>query len=234
MNIIDTPISLNSNFIEGFHSKRPIQGLTHNLYQYPARFSPFFAKSIIRDFTSKGDLIIDPFMGSGTTLVESMVAGRHSLGIDLNPLANLISTVKTTIYSKNQLIAIENWWERVKHTINLSRPNISQDEFWTKNGYHKNIPWRLKKIMGLIIDSITSLNNKKQEDLVRCVLMSTSKKAFENNPEQLKVGDFILQFETVLHFSVNLCRQLSSAIKISEAPKVKIFQLDALNINAKH
>ena len=46
-----------------------VSGLTHNFYRYPARFSPLFAREVIRAFSRPGDLVFDPFMGGGTTLV---------------------------------------------------------------------------------------------------------------------------------------------------------------------
>jgi len=72
------------------------QEFTHGLHQYPARMHPEIAKRLIAKYTSKkSDLIFDPFMGSGTVLVEAMLHGNNSIGIDLNPFAVLLSTVKT-------------------------------------------------------------------------------------------------------------------------------------------
>jgi DNA modification methylase len=51
-----------------------VTGLTHNFYKYPARFSPSFARQIVLAFSSPGDLVFDPFMGGGTTLVEHVLS----------------------------------------------------------------------------------------------------------------------------------------------------------------
>ena len=73
------------------------QEFTHGFHQYPARMHPEIAKRLISKYASKkSDLIFDPFMGSGTVLVESMLHGNNSVGIDLNPFAVLLATVKTT------------------------------------------------------------------------------------------------------------------------------------------
>ena len=49
--------------------KSRITGLTHNFYRYPARFSPAFASTAIELFSKPGDVVLDPYMGGGTTIV---------------------------------------------------------------------------------------------------------------------------------------------------------------------
>ena len=68
----------------------------HSIHPYPARFVPHIPRHLIQLFQPvvKGP-VLDPFCGSGTTLVESQAQGIASFGIDLNPIATLISSVKT-------------------------------------------------------------------------------------------------------------------------------------------
>lgn len=69
----------------------------HGLHPYPAKFIPEIPRALIRLFPPKENTaILDPFCGSGTTLVEAASVGIRSVGIDLNPLAALIAKVKTT------------------------------------------------------------------------------------------------------------------------------------------
>jgi len=70
--------------------------ITHGYYTYPAKFIPQLAKRLIRENSVAGDIIIDPFMGSGTTLVEAIVNDRVGIGTDINEIANLLAKVKTT------------------------------------------------------------------------------------------------------------------------------------------
>src|SRR5688572_15610670 len=67
--------------------RKPVSGWTHNFYRYPARFSPRFAAAAIECFSNPGDVVADPYMGGGTSVVEGIVAGRHVIGNDLNSLA---------------------------------------------------------------------------------------------------------------------------------------------------
>lgn len=78
---------------------------THLLHPYPAKLLmhiPYFFlnNSII---SKPGDVGLDPFCGSGTVLLESILAGRNCWGVDANPLAQLISKVKTTMFNIDKL-----------------------------------------------------------------------------------------------------------------------------------
>lgn len=80
----------------------------HGLFAYPAMMVPKMQREILDVFNNKigtnGILtVFDPFMGSGTIMVEGMLHGANIIGIDINPLAYLVSKVKTTIYSLKSL-----------------------------------------------------------------------------------------------------------------------------------
>ncbi len=69
--------------------------LTHSLHPYPAKFIPQIPNALIQELSSVGDTVLDPFCGSGTTLVEALALKRHAVGLDANPIACLISKAKT-------------------------------------------------------------------------------------------------------------------------------------------
>ena len=73
--------------------------LTHDYHPYPAKFIPQIPRHLITNLSQKKDLVLDPFVGCGTTLVEANLLGRNSIGVDVNPLASLISKVKATSIS---------------------------------------------------------------------------------------------------------------------------------------
>jgi DNA modification methylase len=70
--------------------------ITHGYYTYPAKFIPQLAERLIRENSHEGDIVIDPFMGSGTTVVEAIVNNRVGIGTDINEIASLLAKVKTT------------------------------------------------------------------------------------------------------------------------------------------
>jgi len=68
----------------------------NSIHPYPARFIPQIPRQLIELYGPQdSDLVLDPFCGSGTTLVEAIRMGYNAVGIDVNPLACLISKVKT-------------------------------------------------------------------------------------------------------------------------------------------
>src|SRR4051794_39120016 len=69
-----------------FASEPPAHPL-HGLHPYPAKFVPALPRILIELLSEPGDLIMDPFVGSGTALVEALLLGRRAIGGDLNPVA---------------------------------------------------------------------------------------------------------------------------------------------------
>ena len=82
--------------------------LTHGLHPYPAKYIPQIPNALIQELSSVGETVLDIFCGSGTTLVEAQLLKRHSIGIDANPIACLISKAKVTRLSENDGQALFN------------------------------------------------------------------------------------------------------------------------------
>lgn len=82
--------------------------ITHCYYTYPAKFIPHLASRLINKYSKEGDIVVDPFMGSGTTVVEALMNKRICIGVDINELAYFISKVKTQPIPTKELIRF-NW-----------------------------------------------------------------------------------------------------------------------------
>ena len=80
---------------------------THGYHAYPAMMIPQVARALMEEYSPNGEFktILDPYMGSGTTLVEASIKGVDSIGTDLNPLARMMSKVKTTHYNEDLIRA---------------------------------------------------------------------------------------------------------------------------------
>ncbi len=91
-----------------------------SLHWHPCRF-PSQIPAIGR-LSAPGDVILDPFMGSATTLVEAQRLGRRSVGIDINPISCLMAQAKTLpipgtavrCYVDRTHLALANGWENLE------------------------------------------------------------------------------------------------------------------------
>jgi DNA modification methylase len=86
-----------------FADSRSTNNLTHGHHRYPAKFIPQIVQKLIETYTVEGDKIVDVFAGCGTTLVESKIHGRKSEGVDINPVAQLITKAKINPVNPNLL-----------------------------------------------------------------------------------------------------------------------------------
>jgi site-specific DNA-methyltransferase (cytosine-N4-specific) len=80
----------------------------HAIHPYPAKFIPQIPRKALGLWAPKGGVILDPFAGVGTTLLESQLSGRKSIGIDTNPVAALVSQTKTYPYTDQDLQYLQN------------------------------------------------------------------------------------------------------------------------------
>lgn len=97
----------------------PAAELTHTLHPYPARLLRQVPRFFLNcdQLVQPGDLIMDPFCGSGTVLVEAMARGLEAWGIDSNPFARLLTQVKTTPISTHFAIeALDRTIQEAKST----------------------------------------------------------------------------------------------------------------------
>ena len=94
----------------------------HEYYRYPARFSPEFARAAIEAFTKPGEIVLDPFVGGGTTLIEAMRTHRQGVGADINELATFVSRVKTNVLNDVDLVVLSRWAARIPSRLDLSFP----------------------------------------------------------------------------------------------------------------
>lgn len=70
----------------------------HKIHSFPAKFPPQLPRKFILALTQPGDIVLDTMAGSGTSLLEAYLLGRQAIGVDIDPLAILLSKVKESIY----------------------------------------------------------------------------------------------------------------------------------------
>lgn len=207
--------SLEQEFLEATHSREPVSGLTHNFYYYPARFSHLFARAAIELFTKPSELVFDPFMGGGTTLVEAQYLRRQSVGTDINSLATLISRVKTTPFFREDIQIIEGWFSKLPDKLNL-RNAPKRAGKWVEHGYQRNIngkrTWPIRKSIELALAQIDELGDERHREFVRCVLLKTGQWAIHRRKNLPTASEFRSQLfeyskemlDSIVSFSAHL------------------------------
>jgi len=132
---------------------------THCYHSYPAMMIPQIARKLLNDYAPDGNFntVLDPYMGSGTTLVEASLLGKNSFGTDINPLAELISRVKTTHYD---VALIKKSFNEIQNEVFLFSPDkvkVTNFDFITSCDFWYS-PESLLKLSYLtqVIDSINS------------------------------------------------------------------------------
>lgn len=98
---------------------------THFLFRFPAKFHAPAVRCLIDNYSKPGSVILDPFCGSGTLLVEALVAGRSAIGLDVDPVAVFISKAKTTVVPAQQL---KREFDRLLESLaNIRRSDVEYD-----------------------------------------------------------------------------------------------------------
>lgn len=106
---------------------------THNLHHYPGRLLaniPAFFLSADTLCTA-GDVVLDPFCGSGTVAVESLTRGYLCLGADANPLARLLAKVKATPIDPGRLArSLKSLLARLPESVPEELPQVLNRDYW--------------------------------------------------------------------------------------------------------
>lgn len=185
-----------TRIIEAARSKTPVTGFTHNFYRYPARFSPDIARAVIEELTDPGDLVVDSFVGGGTSAVEALALGRDALGTDISTLAAFVARAKTTLIDEGRLASITSWVESTVGAINMrdGAPNFQE---WSEAGYLKHLDhrdrWRIRKALAQSIGRVPT-DDPELERLARCIVLRTAQWALDGR----KTIPTLAEFKTAL------------------------------------
>lgn len=162
-------ISLNDEW--RFENSRSTKQYSHGYHRYPAKFIPDLVKKIIEERTQEDDVIADLFAGCGTTLLEAKLHGRKSVGVDINPVAELITRAKITAHNPTRLnnvyvsilAKIETF--NFKETMELKKhPRI---DYW----FDEENKSKISFLFELILD----VNNEKVRIFFLCALSNIFK-----------------------------------------------------------
>jgi DNA modification methylase len=163
-----------SRLEQTYRSETYISGMTHGLYRYPARFSPELAAAAVEAFTVAGEVVLDPFVGGGTSAVESLARGRRFVGFDINPLAVLLTRVKTEPLTKAELAELGTW-------VLGTHPEA---EFDMADLRLRNAPEELVRGLSPLVASALGLPSPRVQLAARALLMDVAQWAIDGRETQ--------------------------------------------------
>jgi site-specific DNA-methyltransferase (cytosine-N4-specific) len=212
--------------------------LTHSLHPYPAKFPPQLPQRIMRKFMHKGMNVVDPFCGSGTTLVEARLQGINSVGVDINGLACLLSKVKSTPLAKEQIATFDQTvelitkcffdWKNGNH-IEAPLPTFDGLEHWFQQNVTNELAW-IKLV-------ITQVSDVDVSDLLKIVLASIVVQVSnqESDTRYAAISKGIKDAHTIKLF-LSKCSDFRKKITelsdrlIGVDARVEVFNADARNL----
>lgn len=234
--IIPTDIEQNSilNIVT-----RDVNTHTHGFHKYPAKFIPHIPKWAITKYLNgnKDKNILDPFCGSGTTLVEGVLAGYNTIGVDIDPLSAMISKVKTTRLDEKELKNISEWLVKELNTKKkgIFKPDCETIEHWfTKDAISKlsiirtlinQIPdkfgdnKKVKDIQDLLLICFSSIIRKvsNADDESQKTYVSHTKIKEPKEVNSLFLSQLELFVDRAIKFAVNTSSKTKSKIIVSSS-----------------
>ena len=223
---------------EAARDKHRISGWTHNFYRYPARFSPKFAAAAIESFSRPGDLVLDPYMGGGTTVVEALVAGRRVVGNDLNALAAFVARVKTTLLEEHELKALGLWANNTVPTLTYRtrREKLAPcaDGDKTKNLTLARARF-IKKVIAVAMASLRKLPSARAQDFARCALLKAAQCALDGRRRATSASEFRAMLARGTHEMLEALREYAQRVAAVQGfpdSAVVLSQRDAAQVDA--
>jgi len=212
----------------------PIKGLTHCYYRYPARFSPAFVRTAIHEFSSAGHVILDPYMGGGTTVVEAMVAGRLPIGTDINSLAVFLAHTKTDQLKGREARAVARWATETVPALRCGDATPGLDRAELRNMSLPSVRF-LRKTIALCIESIEyELPTARAKRLARCAVLNVGQWALNGRKRIPTAAEFRQRVESTTFELLAGASAFAEALMDAPAPPRKpvLREVDAERIHA--
>ena len=153
----------------------------HRLHPYLGKFIPQLVEIFLRKYFKQGQTILDPFLGSGTTLIEANLLGMNSVGIELSEFSHLIAKVKTQKYDveilEKEIIDILNKTKAFSQRIQKNqKPLFDERDFdFEPSEYFKT--WYHPRAIKEIYFYRSLISNYTNQDILKIILSRASRSA---------------------------------------------------------
>jgi len=219
-------LRLPDSVVHAVLSQQKVDESPHNLYRYPARFAPSFAREIIKAFSKEGDLVLDPFCGGGTTLLEAMSYKRRAAGIDVSSLAAFIARTKTTPITVHDRYALHAWLD----CLNQEEPVLPSRDAWStseeRDHYERNLPGHVRTFFAWAVDNVKLLPKPRQQAFVRLVLLSVGQWALDCKTSVPTIAALKAEFAQRLQAAIQSHREfLTLAAQANNMPRCRLGSL---------
>ncbi|MEW4286691.1 DNA methyltransferase [Priestia koreensis] len=103
------PVEIRKGAVYSINQPNP-NNYTHGFFKYPCKFIPEIPRWAMNKYlNNEQNLVLDPFSGSGTTLLEATINGKNSVGTEIDNFAKLLIKVKTTQLTPEEICFTEDW-----------------------------------------------------------------------------------------------------------------------------
>ncbi len=152
---LSVPVFINEFWTSGQRQANKLHEIS-----YRACFKPQLPKFFIDRLTEAGDVVYDPFMGRGTTLIEAALLGRVPMGCDINPLSSLLTAPRLRIPN------IEDIEARLR-SLELDEPIETREDLLAF--YHPNVLTKVCNLRQYFIDRRAAQANDSIDDWIQMV-----------------------------------------------------------------
>lgn len=153
---------------------------THGVFRFFGKFPPPIARHLISEFTERGDWVIDPMMGSGTTAVEALDMSRNIVMRDISPLSTLLCRVKTTHVAEADS---RRAFERVKKLVTSPAAKPLPTPIGLRNAAHWFLPETIASL-GRIRAAIEPESETPVRELLLTAFISTVRRVSKATTQQ--------------------------------------------------
>ena len=151
----------------------------HRLHPYLGKFIPQLVEIFLRKFFKPGQIILDPFVGSGTTLVEANLLNMPSVGIELSEFSYLIAKVKIQKYDidllQQEIIDILNRTKEFSRKIQTNQKTLFEEWDFEPTEYFKI--WYHPRAIKEIYFYRSLIPNYKYQDVLKIILSRSARSA---------------------------------------------------------